>query len=774
MADARWHKLRRDAWSNRGRFALAIVALAVALAAAGTIAVTRALVARATHDGFVASLPASATIEVAPLDTGFVERVRGLPGIAAARARRTLAISLRIDGASRPALLFAPFEYEATDLGRLAPDGGTWPPRDGGLVVERSSVDFAGARMGESAVAGDDAPLAIAGFARDVSLAPGWMEHLVYGFATPATLARIGGDRARDELRIRASDASADRDAVRRLAQSVQALALAEGRRVSRIEVPEPGQHVHAAQMDSLLLTQAAFAAIALLAAGFLVLNLMASILAGQVREIGVMKAIGGGDLQVALPALGQAALLGVAATAIALPIALAAGRRYAAFKGELLNFPMDAMAMPVSAWLPLLLVGLALPVLAAAWPVRRAVSQPPAEALRDSGIASDAGRIARRWRLPWLGRPLTIALNNAFRRRARFALTLLSLVAAGAAFLAAANLRGAVIASIDELFAAQHFDATLALGEGTAAADVERIASRVPGVARTEAWGRARAALVQADGLRGDEFTVLAVPRESILLTPQPLAGRWLGDGDGEIVVSRRLARENPAMVTGARVTLALDGIEREWRVVGQLEAGPQATAWIARGTAPARVLAVAFGPGGEAVELGALARLRSSLADAGISAGGSQRIAEAKRVVGDHLLMVVDFLAAMGWTMLVVGALGLGSTMALAVLERTREIGVLRAIGAGDGQVAALVQAESLVIALLAWLIAIPASIPVALALGAAFGRIMFTVPARPMPDGGAVLAWLATSVGIAVVAAALPALRAVRLPPVRALIG
>ena len=36
------------------------------------------------------------------------------------------------------------------------------------------------------------------------------------------------------------------------------------------------------------------------------------------------------------------------------------------------------------------------------------------------------------------------------------------------------------------------------------------------------------------------------------------------------------------------------------------------------------------------------------------------------------------------------------------------------------------------------------------------------MFTVPARPMPDGGAVLAWLATSVGIAVVAAALPALR------------
>ena len=60
------------------------------------------------------------------------------------------------------------------------------------------------------------------------------------------------------------------------------------------------------------------------------------------------------------------------------------------------------------------------------------------------------------------------------------------------------------------------------------------------------------------------------------------------------------------------------------------------------------------------------------------------SQLVAESRRVIEDHLLMVVDFLGAVAWIMLLVGGMGLASTMGLAVLERTREIGVLRAIGA------------------------------------------------------------------------------------------
>lgn len=774
MTGTRWRKVLRDAWLHRGRLALAVLAIALALAAAGALLATWALVGRATRDGYRASLPVSATLAIAPLDAGFVARVRTLPGVAAARARRTLALPLRIDGTTRQALLFAPDDFAQRELAQLVPDGGAWPPPDGTIVVERSSVEFAGARVGESARArtGDgEAALRISGHVRDVSVAPGWMEHVVYAFATPATLARLDAGRVRDELQLRVADADADRDAVRRVAAAVRALAMREGRTVGRIDVPVPGEHIHAAQMNSLLLVQGAFAALALLFAAFLAANLLTALFARQVREIGVMKAIGASDGQVAALGVAQALVPGVLATALALPIALLAGRRYAALKGELLNFPMDTVALPV--WVPVLLIGLGLllPLAAAVLPLRRVARLGVAAALRDAGVASDSGSIVRRLSLPGLPRPLLIALNNAFRRRTRLALTLLALAAGGAVQLASASVRDSVLASIDELFAAQSFDLTLGLVEAQDAATLVAAAA-IPGVARAEAWGRARATVRRADGTPGDELTLLALPADTTLVATRVLAGRWLGGRD-ELVVSRRAAGDAPGLVPGARVQLEVDGGVREFTVVGLVDGGVQALAYTSFDTgAKAGILAIATTTHDEASELELIARLRGALSAAGIAVSGSQRRAENRRVIEDHMLLVVDFLAAMGWIMLAVGAMGLASSMSLAVLERSREIGVLRAIGAPHAAVFGLVQAEGLVIALLAWLLAIPASIPASVAMAQAFGRIMFAVPLRFAPDGTAVLAWLAASLGIAFLASALPALRALRVPAARAL--
>jgi putative ABC transport system permease protein len=93
------------------------------------------------------------------------------------------------------------------------------------------------------------------------------------------------------------------------------------------------------------------------------------------------------------------------------------------------------------------------------------------------------------------------------------------------------------------------------------------------------------------------------------------------------------------------------------------------------------------------------------------------SQRLSENRRVIEDHLLMVVEFLGVMGWVMIAVGGMGLGSTMSLAVLERTREIGVLRAIGARHRDIVTMLQVEGTVIALLGWLVSIPLSVPMSI---------------------------------------------------------
>ena len=128
----------------------------------------------------------------------------------------------------------------------------------------------------------------------------------------------------------------------------------------------------------------------------------------------------------------------------------------------------------------------------------------------------------------------------------------------------------------------------------------------------------------------------------------------------------------------------------------------------------------------------------------------------------------MVVSFLGVMGQLMIVVGGLGLAATMSISVLERTREIGVLRALGARHSSIHALVHGEGLMIALASWLVAVPISVPMSIVLGQAFGRVMFPVPVMLTPEPTGVMRWFAVVVIITVAACAIPAWRATQIAP------
>jgi putative ABC transport system permease protein len=781
MTDARWRKSWRDLWQHRARSLLVVLAVALGLTAAGAILNAWALVERATDLGYRASRPVSATLVLDRADGDTLAVARSQPGIAAARLRRSVTASIQANGRARNAIVIALDDLRRTDIARLQFDT---PPADGSLWIERSSLDFSGASVGEAVslrlAGGETQPVGIAGLVRDVSQAPGWMENLVYLYGTPATLARLGAPAGFNELQVRVQDERATRAEVRRIAEALKARLADAGHAVKRIDVPEPGQHIHAAQMDSLLMTQGAFGLMALLACGFLVVNLVSAMLAGQTREIAVMKVLGGAPGQIGTMVLAQAGMLGLLASCIALPAAWWLGRAYGGLKAELLNFPLDGVAMPAWAVALQLAVGLALPLAAAALPVRAALRRPVGEALRDIGITRQGqalslqrGALAARL-VPYLGgwaRPLLLSVGNAFRRRQRMVLTLLALASGGAVYLGAANLRSAVNGSVDDLFGAQRYQVQLRLAAPTPAPELQALAAGVPGVAQAEAWRSLRATV------GGEPIPLLGLPARSGLLAPRLLEGRWLADGaQHELVVTRLLQRQHPALAVGRTHRLA----DRDWTVVGLVDGGPQALAYTTRETLDAIAgddLATSLvlrldSPRSPAALLDAVRQLREVFADAGIGIAASQSQAENRRVVEDHLLMVVDFLGAMGLVMIAVGAMGLASTMGLAVLERQREIGVLRAIGARDGAILALVQVEGLTLVVLAWLVSLPLALPISAVLEAAFGRIMFSVPWRLVPSAGVAFGWLGLMALISLVACALPAWRALRIPAARAL--
>ena len=784
MFDSRAKKILRDAWLHKSRTLLVVTAVAMGMIGAGALLDTWALVQRVTVQTYVASHPVSATLHVDSFDDTLLARVRAMPDVAAARARRVVGAHVQSSGAQLNAELFALQDWPAQDIGALKAERGAWPPRDGEIVIENSALEFSGAVLGESLTlqVGNNPPraLAVAGIARDVGLPPGWMDHVVYAFVTPATLASLGTSSNFDEIQIVVRDTSLTRDGVRRVAQSVKSGIEHSGHRVTHIDVPEPMQHPHAAQMNSLLLTQGAFALLTLLVCAFLIVNLITALLANQTKQIGVMKTIGASAGQIAAMYLGHALLLGVIASAVALPAALAIAYPYAALKAEMLNFPIAGVAIPWWAIAVQFAVGCLLPVAAAAIPVSRACRLPVVAALHDPGITADGWYVRHRIALPFVGRPLQLSIANAFRRRQRVVLTLLALAIGGAVFLGADNLRESVRASVDRIFDSQRFDVAFRFGGDYPPASLEAVASKVDGVARVQAVASAQASIAHADDVAGDAFSVIGMPPDSPLFIPLLDQGRWLNSTDeNALVVSRSLLKDEPSMRLDAPIELTLDGKATSWNIVGVVESGPQRLAYaplaalnIVRGDERASQLVLQTVAHSSAMQLDTIARARSAFERAGMPVAGSMVMREVRRAFEDHLLMVVQFLSAMGWVMVVVGGMGLASTMSLAVLERTREIGVMRAIGARHSSIFALIEAEGLVIAALGWVVALPLSIPMSAVLSWAFGEVMFSVPIRPLPSLNGAASWLLLAAIVSLVACAMPARRATRISVAAAL--
>ena len=141
-----------------------------------------------------------------------------------------------------------------------------------------------------------------------------------------------------------------------------------------------------------------------------------------------------------------------------------------------------------------------------------------------------------------------------------------------------------------------------------------------------------------------------------------------------------------------------------------------------------------------------------------------------EAGHIVRENASMgvntIVLFLLIMSVLTALVGSIGLTGTMSINVLERTREIGVMRTIGAVDSVIMQSVVIEALLIGLITWVLAIGLSFPISSALLSIIGQSMAgsTFPLTFTPLG--ILIWLAVLVVLSIVASIMPARNAARL--------
>jgi putative ABC transport system permease protein len=463
---AAWHKVVRDVWRERTRAALVVLAIAIGLAGFLAVLSTYAILRRELNRGYLATNPASAVLLTDAIDDALIASVVGRHDVSDADARRILTGRI-IAGPARRLILFVVRDFNNLRISTISHEAGAWPPAAGDVLIERDAFQVAKARIGDvvtiEMTAGRERTLRVAGRVHDAGQAQARMENVVYGYITPETLVELGETAVLDRLYVIASGNRFDEKRVRRVAGDVKAWLESQGHAVRRMDVPPPGEHPHAAIMGVLLLAMAAFGVIALALSGVIVVNLLLATMAAERRQIGVMKAIGGSRGQIARIYLAEATLLGVAAIALGAPAGMVGGRVLSHQFAVLLNFDLASLAVPAWVYLLVGVIGLIVPLTAGAYPVSAgtAVTVRAALAAGVSLGAFGSGRLDRLLcGIDGAGRPLLLGVRNSLRRRARTALTLATLSAAGTFFISALNVRTSMMITLDRRFGAGTYGA--------------------------------------------------------------------------------------------------------------------------------------------------------------------------------------------------------------------------------------------------------------------------------------------------------------------------
>jgi putative ABC transport system permease protein len=571
----------------------------------------------------------------------------------------------------------------------------------------------------------------------------------------------------------------------------------------------------------------AMFAGLALFTGCFLIFNTFAVLVTQRVRELGLLRAVGASRSQVTRSVLAEALVIGVAGSTAGLLIGagLVAGLR-AILQAADLALPDAGLRVSASTVIWCYVIGVGITAMSAYLPARRAGRLAPVDALRDDvaqahrslllrvifglvalitaaigyasgisakglpgalivGLSTGIALVAAVMLSPALARPAVLALtwpvrrrptvllgaNNARRNPRRTSATASALMIALAVISLLAVLASSAKASIDkgvrDAFGTADFVITGSDGRPFPDEVANKVA-RTDGVAEV---GRLRsmtvkvgANLVSATGvdpgvLRGP--IVANVERGSLdpldaglALLPANLARTLEADVGDTITVITRSGRHKLAVAAVLAPNTQLNAIVVSLVTFGRIGGGVSDSA-----------LYVDLDDGVQPAE--AAPRLAATVAENPLLQVRDQTAyAQAQRGPVDALAGAVYALLALA---VVIAILGVVNTLLLSVFERTREIGLLRAIGMERDQVRSMVRVESIAIAVLGAVLGLVIGVTSAAAIQSAMTDDGFAV--LDIPYLQLLIVVLAAAL-VGVLAALWPARRAARLDILRAI--
>ncbi len=786
MIGTRWRKVLVDLWGNRTRTLIVALAIAVGVYAIGVVLNTRELVVREYGSDQEGAMLASAVVYTAPFDKELAERVAEIPGVAAAEGRHV--VRGRVygeNGKARDLMLVTLPDFDQMEVDVISPLEGEWPPGKREVILERLALDYLGVEIGDTITIeldnGTRKQLTVVGTGHDPQQLSPDITSSPAAFVTRETMGSLGLGEAFTELRIRVAEWPKDKAYINSVVDEVEEYLKTTGRPVFGRKVITES---HADPfIGTIVLILSSFGIVILLLSGFLVVNAISALIAQQVPQIGVMKLVGARRWQIMGLYIVTVLVYGILAIAVGIPLALLTARLLMELLVQgLLNVMADSYTVPLSLIVVQAAVGLLLPLLAGLAPVVRGTRITTQKALSGGGTERQAyGRgwveqlLEKLQTVVAMRRPFLLAFRNTLRHKGRLVQTLIVLIVGTALFVSVLSVRASVDATVESFMRFHRYDVSVELERFYRLARVEQIAREVPGVVAIEGWSLSETTRLRSDDTESGGMRLYAVPAGTAFMIPQVSDGRWLSDERNEIVINSDVVDQEPDLEVGDKVVLDIGGRETVWHIIGVVPTesrGPSIYmklgdyAYVSRTPGQVNHLQVISEQHDAKSQQEMETQLREHLEANGIEVDAT----ETTQVMRDEnklmFTIIVAFLVLMALLLAAVGGLGLTTTMSINIMERVREIGVLRAVGASNASVRRIVLVEGVLMGILSWTIGTVLSWPISSFMSEQLGLALIKIPLSFQYSIIAAVLWFFVLQGVAVVASLGPARNAVRL--------
>ena len=799
----RWRKVLHDLFDNKARTLLVVFSIAVGVFSIGVIAGAYEIISNDMSASYAASRPANIEFLMRNFDEDVLASVRSEKTIDEAEARRVFNVRARVAGTEKwitlDVVAFHDFAENKVDL--LRPLAGTGEPRKREVLLEKNALKDLSVEVGSELEFqlpdGSIKAMPVVGIVQDIALGAGDFLASPHAYITMSTLPYMQQPELYNRVYATVSKGGDDILHVRVVGADIKDKLESGDTTVIRMRFSKSHEHPMESTVNAILGILLALGILILFLSSSLIANTLSALLNQHLRYIGVIKLVGGRNRQVFFMYLALIMCFSALALLIAVPLGGQGAYGLAWFISSTLNFNLLGYRIVPIAFLIQIMVGALVPLVAGLFPVTSGARITVLRALsgdltQEEHKRASAGGVKRLSWFDWMQlrfthflaargihfpRPFIISLRNTFRRKRRLALTLFTLTMGGAIFIAVFNVRTTLhdyIGAIGRYFAADvavDFDYPYRLHE------IEKMAIQMPGVLKVEGWQFASSEILDENDNVLENINIFGPPAQSKLVEPILVAGRWVqADDVRKLVVSEAIYKYYPEMKPGDTLKLKINDLKEIWEVVGifkfvdregvlaymPFEYMSKVNHLVNRSSSYRIVLDKHDRPYQDAMA----EKLDSFFSDNGFKVRSAKAGRASLDKAVESLDVLVVFLMIMALLTATVGAMGLAGTMGMNVLERTREIGIMRSIGADDRAVMRTVIAEGVVIGMISFALAIVLSVPFTYLLSTIVSLAVFQTPIDTIFTFTGYGIWLALVLVLSALASILPARNAARL--------